>query len=181
VAAVDVVPSSEGDTGVDAPDMSGVWSSSCFSSNSAAGRVSALRVRGVQAFLCAGQSVFWHLGEQYITDLQREHCLRMFSDVAGVKPQLLQVRTLVVSVKVICRQHLGGEMRMRGMHVLDLEDFLTKPRWAVRGLTIVGLEDAVKLLEGQFSVRGEMLSRAVVLYVAILLWFVAITIASTYR
>jgi hypothetical protein len=107
VAAVDVVPSSEGDTGVDAPDMSGVWSSSCFSSNSAAGRVSTaltVRVRGVQAFLCAGQSVFWHLDEQYITDLQREHCLRMFSDVAGVKPQLLQVRTLVS----VSEGHLAG-------------------------------------------------------------------------
>jgi hypothetical protein len=72
-------------------------------------------------------------------------------------------------------------MRMRDMHVLDLGDFFTKSRWAVRGLTMVGLADAVKLLEGQFSVRGEMLSRAVVLYVARLLWFVAITIASTYR
>jgi hypothetical protein len=64
VAAVDVWPSSEGETGVEAPDMLGVWSSSCFCSVSAVALVSVVStvglrgVRGVQDFLCAGQSLF---------------------------------------------------------------------------------------------------------------------------
>ena len=64
MAAVDVVPSSEGEIGVEAPDMLGVWSSSCFCSVSAVALISVVStvrvrgVRGVQALLCAGQSLF---------------------------------------------------------------------------------------------------------------------------